>query len=131
VASDLPADLVKSALAISGLYELEPLRHAPFLAPDIRLDAASALRLSPAALPPPRGWLATVVGGDESEEFQRQAALISQAWGPRVIAAERVARRNHMDVLNELADPRSSTHRQALQLLGLPSAPQGPLFASP
>jgi arylformamidase len=131
VASDLPADLVKSALAISGLYELEPLRHAPFLAPDIRLDAASALRLSPAALPPPRGSLATVVGGDESEEFQRQAALISQAWGPRVIAAERVARRNHMDVLNELADPRSSTHRLALQLLGLPSAPQGPLFASP
>jgi arylformamidase len=119
VAPDLPGDLVKSALSISGLYELEPLRHAPFLAPDIRLSAASAQRLSPAAMPPPRGSLVTVVGGDESEEFLRQAALISQAWGPRVVvAAERVPQRNHMDVLNELADPRSRTHRWALQLLG-------------
>ncbi|MBT2320872.1 alpha/beta hydrolase [Variovorax paradoxus] len=120
VAPELPADLVKSALSISGLYELEPLRHAPFLADDIRLSAASALRLSPAAMPPPRGSLVAVVGGDESEEFLRQADLIAQAWGPKVvIAAERVPQRNHMDVLNELADPRSRTHRLGLQLLGL------------
>ncbi|CAN7669402.1 alpha/beta hydrolase [Variovorax sp. LjRoot130] len=133
VAPDLPADLVKSALAISGLYELEPLRHAPFLAPDLCLSAASAQRLSPAAMPPPsRGSLVTVVGGDESEEFLRQAALISQAWGPRVvIAAERVPQRNHMDVLNELADPHSPTHRRALQLLGLLSPRRKPLAASP
>ena len=32
VAPDLPADLVQSALAVSGVFELEPLRHAPFLA---------------------------------------------------------------------------------------------------
>ncbi|WP_244503910.1 alpha/beta hydrolase [Variovorax sp. CF079] len=133
VAPDLPADLVKSALAISGLYELEPLRHAPFLAPDLCLSAAPAQRLSPAAMPPPsRGSLVTVVGGDESEEFLRQAALISQAWGPRVvIAAERVPQRNHMDVLNELADPHSPTHRRALQLLGLLSPRRKPLAASP
>ena len=39
VAPDLPADLVKAALSISGVYDLEPLRHAPFLAPDLRPDA--------------------------------------------------------------------------------------------
>jgi arylformamidase len=121
VAPDLPADLVKSALAISGLYELEPLRHAPFLAADIGLDAASARRLSPALWPAPaRGRLATVVGGDESEEFLRQAALIASAWGPVVVAAETVAGRNHMDVLHELADPHTRTHRLALELLGIP-----------
>ena len=121
VASDLPADLVKSALSISGLYELEPLRHAPFLAADIDLTAASALRLSPAAMPAPsRRSLVTVVGGDESEEFHRQAALISNAWGRRVvIASESEAGRNHMDVLNELANPQSTTHRWGLKLLGL------------
>jgi arylformamidase len=48
VAFDLPADLVKSVLSISGIYELEPLRHAPFLASDLGLTAASAQRLSPA-----------------------------------------------------------------------------------
>src|SRR5678816_4467070 len=47
VAPDLPADLVKSALAVSGVFELEPLRHAPFLAPDLKLDVVSARRLSP------------------------------------------------------------------------------------
>ncbi|MDM0051961.1 alpha/beta hydrolase [Variovorax sp. J22R115] len=121
VASDLPAVLVKSALSISGLYELEPLRHAPFLAADIGLTAASALRLSPAAMPAPsRGSLVTVVGGAESEEFHRQAALIAKAWGLRVVIASEIeAGRNHMDVLNQLADPQSTTNRQALQLLGL------------
>jgi arylformamidase len=121
VAPDLPPDLVKSALSISGLYELEPLRHAPFLAPDLGLTEASALRLSPAAMAAPaRGSLVTVVGGEESEEFHRQAALISQAWGPGIVTgAEIEAGRNHMNVLNELANPQSATHRRALALLGL------------
>ena len=120
VAPDLPADLVKAALSISGLYELEPLRHAPFLAPDLKLTAKSARRLSPAMFPAPGGSLVSVVGGDESEEFHRQAARISQAWGRAVIGAESVARRNHMNVLHELAEPSSPTHRWGLRLLGLP-----------
>ena len=120
VAPDLPADLVKAALPISGLFDLEPLRHAPFLAPDLKLTAASARRLSPALMPAPRGALATVVGGDESEEFLRQSALIAQAWGAAtVIAAERVPGCNHMSVLQQLAEPASRTHRLALRLLGL------------
>lgn len=120
VAPDLPADLVKAALSISGLYELEPLRHAPFLAADLGLTAAAARRLSPAGMPAPRGPLVTIVGADESEEFVRQAALIAKAWGPRtVIAAECVPQRNHMDVLHELAAPNSRTHQWGLQLLGL------------
>lgn len=120
VAPDLPADLVKAALSISGLYELEPLCHAPFLATDLKLSAAQARRLSPAAFPAPANRsLVTVVGGDESEEFHRQAALISQAWGRTVVAAEEVAQRNHMNVLHELAEPGSATHRWGLRLLGL------------
>ena len=120
VAHDLPVDLVKAALAISGLYELEPLRHAPFLAPDLKLSAASAKRLSPALMPAPRGRLATIVGGDESDEFLRQADLIAHAWSPcTVIAAERVPGRNHMSVLQDIADPLSHTHWLALRLLGL------------
>ena len=68
----------------------------------------------------PRGPLVAVDGGDESEAFRRQTALIAQAWGPRsVVATETAAGRNHMDVLHELADPQSRTHRLALGLLGL------------
>ena len=126
VAPDLPADLVRAALSISGVFELEPLRHAPFLAPDLKLSAASARRLSPACMPPPRGRLVALVGGDESAEFMRQTALIASAWGPQVLAVEAVPGRHHMNVLNELAEPASRTQRWGLHLLGL-AALDGPL----
>ena len=66
------------------------------------------------------GRLVAVVGGDESEEFLRQNALIADAWGAGVVSVcEQVPGRHHMDVLHELADPASRTHRLALRLLGL------------
>ncbi len=120
VAADLPADLVKAVLSISGLYDLEPLRHTSFLAADLRLTKASARRLSPASMPAPRGSLVTVVGGDESEEFLRQSALIASSWGAgTVLASACVAHRNHMNVLHALSDPGSVTHGWALRLLGI------------
>ena len=125
VAPDLPADLVKAALSISGVFDLEPLRHAAFLAPDLKLTAASARRLSPALMPAPRGPLVALVGGDESPEFLRQNQLIAQAWGPRTVrACEAVPGKNHMNVLNELAEPSSRVHRWGLHLLGLQPALQ-------
>jgi arylformamidase len=75
VAPDLPADLLQGALSLSGVFELEPLRHA-LLAPDLHLDAGRRARLSPIALPAPKRPLFALVGGDESEEFVRQNALI-------------------------------------------------------
>ena len=115
----LPAGLVKAALAISGLYDLEPLRRAPFLAPDLGLTRASVRRLSPAGWPAPRGGLVTAVGAGESEEFHRQSALIAAAWGERVLASLEVAGCNHMNVINQLAEPSSALHGWGLKLLGL------------
>jgi arylformamidase len=116
----LPADLVKGALSLSGVFELEPLRHAPFLAPDLKLDAAAAARLSPVGLAAPTRPLYALVGADESEEFQRQNDAIAAAWGPTAVpVCESVPGRNHMSVLFELAEPGSRTHRLALELLGL------------
>ncbi len=120
VAPDLPADLAKSALSISGLFELEPIRHTPFLAPDLRLTAASAKRLSPALMPAPQGTLAALVGGDESEEFLRQNAMIRQAWGEAAVpVCEAIPGTNHLTVLHDLADAGSRLHRVARGLLGL------------
>jgi arylformamidase len=118
VAPDLPADLVRHALAISGVFDLEPLRHAPFLAPDLRLSAADARRLSPANMPAPAGELIAVAGGDESEEFQRQNALIARAWGPRAVpVCELIPGRHHMNVLHDLADPATRLHALARGVL--------------
>lgn len=120
VEAGLPTDLVKSALSISGVFDLEPLQQTPFLAADLKLTPASARKLSPALMPAPAGALVALVGGDESEEFLRQNALIEKAWGAKtVIACEPVAGFNHMSVLAELARPTSAVHRWALQLLGL------------
>jgi arylformamidase len=121
IAADLPEGMVGSALAISGLFDLEPLRHAPFLAADIGLTEASARALSPAFLPAPaRGRLVALVGGDESEEFHRQNAQLGERWGREVVVASAaVPGRNHMDVLNELAGPGSMVQGWALRLLGL------------
>ncbi|KQP21620.1 alpha/beta hydrolase [Pseudorhodoferax sp. Leaf267] len=115
----MPAQPLRGALALSGLYELEPLRHAPFLAPDLGLTEASARQLSPVLLPAPQGPLLALVGGDESAEFQRQNALIRERWGEAVVpVCETVPGRHHMNVLHELADPAARAHRLARELLG-------------
>ncbi len=55
VAGELPEQLVKPALCISGLFDLEPLRTAPFIQGDLRLTPASVAKLSPVGFPAPRG----------------------------------------------------------------------------
>ncbi len=120
-APDLPADLVRTAVPVSGLFDLEPLRHAPFLAPDIGLDEAEARRLSPAAMPSPAGKrLLAFVGEQESAEFHRQARLIQRVWGRRVVSTvEDEPGCHHMSVLHALADPGTRLHRAVSGALGL------------
>lgn len=123
VAPDLPPDLLRSAISISGLFDLEPVRHTPFLAPDLRLTEASARRLSPARMPAPAGRLAAVVGGDESEEFLRQNALIRAAWGEAAVpVCEAIPATNHFTVLHDLADASTRLHGLAREWLGLAPA---------
>ncbi len=121
VAPDLPPALVHAALAVSGVFDLEPLRHAPFLAPDLKLSAAEARALSPARMPPPPGGpLLAVVGGAESAEFHRQSRLIRAAWGEVVVpVCEVLPGRHHMNVLHDLAEPGARLHALARGLLGV------------
>lgn len=116
----LPQQLLSRALAISGLYDLEPLRHTTLLQPDLKLTREAVARLSPAFFPRPRGRLMAVVGGDESDEFLRHNRLIRDVWGPTAVpVCETIAGTNHFTVLHELVDARSRLHSLALQTLGL------------
>jgi arylformamidase len=123
VGDDLPPDLVKDALSISGLYDLEPLRHTPFLQASLRLTAEQAQMASPALLPAPyvaegRGVLVSVAGGEESDEFLRQNQLIQQAWGEEAVpVCEGLPGLNHFSVLEALVQPRHRLHELALQVL--------------
>lgn len=126
-APDLPLQPVRGALSISGLYDLEPLRHTPFIQADLQLTTNSVARLSPAFFPRPKGAkLFTVAGLDESDEFLRQNRLIRDVWGPTAVpVCETVVGTDHFSVLNDLADPQARLHRLALRLLGLEQAVAG------
>ena len=116
-AADLPADVVKNALSISGLYDLEPLRHAPNVKDSLKLTPAQVRKASPALLPAPRnGTLYTVAGGSESAEFLRHNQLIQQAWGKKTVpVCEALLGLNHFSVLDALVDPAHRLHQLAQQ----------------
>jgi arylformamidase len=122
VGSDLPAQLVAGACSISGLFDLEPLRLSPFVQCDLQLTPASVRRLSPAFFPRPRRPLHVAVGGAETNEFQRQSALIRAQWGPTSVpVCETIAGFHHYSILHDLADARGRTHAIAARMLGLES----------
>ena len=117
--ADLPRGLVRNALSISGLYDLEPIMHTPFLQSSLQLTPPDALRTSPACMPAPRqGVLYTVAGGDESAEFLRQNELIRNVWGQRTVpVCEGLPGLNHFSVLDALARTGHRLNTLALQLL--------------
>ncbi len=120
VAPDLPRNLVRNALGISGVYDLRPLRKVPFFGDSLRLVEADARRASPAFWPAPaKGALYAVVGENESDEFVRQTMLIRAAWGEkRVPVCEPLPGLHHFSVVDALADPAHALHAHAMELLG-------------
>jgi arylformamidase len=118
--SQLPRDLFKGGLAVSGIYDLRPLVQVGFLNTDLRLDEAAALRVSPAFLPPAtRAPLFTCVGGAESSEFKRQNALIAQRWRSTVAGDIAMPGHNHFSVVDELANPASPLFAGAKRMMKL------------
>ncbi|MES2976790.1 MAG: alpha/beta hydrolase [Pseudomonadota bacterium] len=117
----LPADVVKGALSISGLYDLEPIMHTPFLKEALRLTPEQVLKTSPAWMPAPsHGKLYAVYGGNESAEFKRQNELIQKVWGKKVVPVqEGIPGRNHFSVLDALVEPDNRLYQLTRQLLGL------------
>ncbi len=76
----IDADPLAAALPVSGIYDIEPLRHS-YLQPVIRLDAGLVARNSP-LFHVRRSTTPVLVtyGGDESGEFARQAESFDAAW---------------------------------------------------
>ena len=117
-AQDLPATLVKGGLAISGIYDLEPLMKAAFVNVDLQLDRPRARQLSPVHLPPSTlAPLITAVGALESSEFRRQTTLIGDAWKSVLLRDVSMAGTNHLTVVDQLANPDSALFEAALYLV--------------
>lgn len=107
----VPADLVKGAYAISGVFDVGPLVPTS-LNEALKLDAAKAREASPLFWPAPakaRSFVAAA-GGDESQEFIRQALEIAATWSKAGVKAECVVvpNTNHFTIVHELANPESA-----------------------
>jgi arylformamidase len=105
----LPRGLVPAGLAVSGVFDLQPLIGTS-LNTNLRLDRKEAIEVSPVALAAPAGTrLIAAVGGGESSEFIRQSRVIVDIWGRGGVTSELDIRGkdNHFTVIAPLADPQS------------------------
>ncbi|HXH01929.1 MAG TPA: alpha/beta hydrolase [Candidatus Competibacteraceae bacterium] len=112
----LPADLIKGALLISGIYDLEPIRLSYVDAP-LGLTAQQVAAWSPQYLEMHvRCPVAVVWGANETDEFKRQsrafAARLAAAGLP--VEAREYAGLNHFDIVLELCRTESELSRWAL-----------------
>ena len=106
-AMTMPLRVVRGGLAISGIFDLEPIR-LNYLNEKLGLDAREAARNSPLLhLPPMAGELIVAYGTGELPELCRQSVDYAQAWVERGLAGHLlpVDGANHFTILETLAGP--------------------------
>ena len=93
---------VKGGLAISGIYDLEPMRLS-YINDKLRLDEDEARRNSPMGLPRTDKPLLIAYGADELPELCRQSEEYGKMLKNTTVRA--VPGKDHFTVLEELASP--------------------------
>lgn len=103
---------LRRIVAISGIADLRPLMQVA-MNEVLKVDDAVARASSPLFLTPRTGFdFVAWAGGEETPEFRRQNALLSDVFGAHV-SSRRVeaAGKNHFDVIDDLADAGSALSR--------------------
>jgi arylformamidase len=117
----LPGDLVKGVCAISGVFDLEPIRLC-YLNDVLRLDAGQVLRNSPVLLPPQGRCPVTVtVGERETEAFQRQSERYADALRRANLRCDLVVQPglDHFAIIMAMLDAANPAVRAIRAQLGL------------
>jgi acetyl esterase/lipase len=107
---DHPA--VRAGLAISGIYDLEPMRLS-YINDKLRLDEAEQKRNSPALLPASGKPLVVAYGKAELPELQRQSQEYGKKVGARVLG---LPGHDHFTILEEFS-PQGALTRELRSLL--------------
>lgn len=116
--SGVPEDVIRSALPVSGLFELAPLA-ATFPQEWLSLSEADVAQLSPIRHLPRSGCPVVLAwAGADPAGFGRQSAAFHQAWSNAGFRSRtmQVPERNHFNILMDLADAETPL---AQALLGL------------
>jgi len=98
---------VRAGMAISGIYDLEPIRHS-YLNVKLGLDEAASRRNSPMMQPGgPMKPLSLVVGGAELPLLRKQTADFAghRAMYGLPVAYEEIPGTNHFSIMTEMASP--------------------------
>jgi arylformamidase len=112
---------VKSAVPISGVYDLEPMRLC-FLQETLQLTPEEARRYSAVLNPPAvKVPFSILYGVEESEEFARQSDAFAGACRQRGIPStvRALAGRHHMSILTAATEKGSEVAAVLLDAMGL------------
>jgi len=119
---DLPNQIVKSAVGLSGLYDLRPISRC-FLQKDLGLSGEDVTENSPVLLPEPSaGKFYSIVGDLEGEEYEAQSQALKDAWPNLGKKPEILAPYNHFTIMGALADPTSAPSRFIRNVMNLTSS---------
>jgi arylformamidase len=109
---------VRAGMGISGIYDLEPIRHS-YLNAKLSLDEAASHRNSPTMLPGgPMKPLSLVVGAAELPLLRKQTADFAchRARHGLPVTYEEIAGADHFTITNEIASPMGRITRLIRQL---------------
>jgi arylformamidase len=110
---------LRGGLAISGIYDLEPIR-LNYLNEKLRLDPAEAQRNSPLFyLPATASELVIAYGTRELPELCRQSIEYGRAWNERGLPGRLlpIEEANHFTILEALAKPQGALMRAMLGVM--------------
>lgn len=119
-ASAMAFSEVDAGLAISGIFDLEPIRLGK-LNIMLGLTSEDVQHLSPIhTIPQQAGPLVVAYGTDELPELKRQSSDYALAWqkAGRTGGGIPVAGMNHFSILEELAQPGGALTEQVVRLAG-------------
>jgi arylformamidase len=118
---DLPPDIIKGAAPVSGMFDLEPVRHS-WRNSYVGLDEARARALSAIHhIPATRIPLVLAVGDGELTEFQRQTHAFAAAWRAAGQTCELIVvpGRNHFDMGADFGNTDSAVTQAILRQMRL------------
>jgi len=105
---------VRGGLAISGIFDLEPMRLC-YINEKLQLDEAEARRNSPLLKDNPNKSLVVTYGEAELPELQRQSKEFAARFGHRLLPLEG---HDHFTILEELASPEGALSAAVRALAG-------------